>query len=150
MNTSVNPAIRSGALLAINLMLLMVWGFAGIDKLRSGIPAWFDDKFGATFLASFPGLSATFWLLTAAELAAFLLAGIALFRGEFIRRSTPIWLMSTLVWSLFVFLQLALGQWLTADFNGTFQMFVYFGITLLMLQFTMNTRREAKSGYDIE
>lgn len=143
MNTSANPLIRSGAWLAINLLMLMVWGFAGIDKLRSGIPSWFDGKFGPTFLARFPGLTMTFWLLTAAELAAFLLAAIALGRGEFIRRCTPIWLMSTLVWSLFVFLQLALGQWLTADYNGAFQMFTYFGMTLLMLHFVMASSREA-------
>ncbi|MBL9166789.1 MAG: hypothetical protein JNN07_03540 [Verrucomicrobiales bacterium] len=137
MNATITPLIRNGALLAINLLILMVWGFAGIDKLRSGVPSWFDGKFGPTFLASFPGLTATFWLLTASELAAFLLAAIALGRGEFIRRSTPIWLLATLVWSLFVFLQLALGQWLTADYNGTFQMFTYFGLTLLMLHFVM-------------
>ena len=54
---------RGGALLAINLLFLMVWGFAGIDKLRSGVPPWFDGKFGKTILATFPGLTALFWLL---------------------------------------------------------------------------------------
>jgi hypothetical protein len=40
-----------------------------------------------------------------------------------------------LAWSLFVFIQLAFGQWLTADYNSAFQLFVYFGVTLVSLQF---------------
>ena len=63
-----------GTLLAINLLYLIVWGCAGIDKLRTGVPSWFGDKFGQSFLARFPGLTATFWLLTVSELAAFALS----------------------------------------------------------------------------
>jgi hypothetical protein len=40
-----------------------------------------------------------------------------------------------LVWSLFVFVMLGFGQWLTGDFNGAFQLFAYFGFTLLALHF---------------
>ena len=126
---------RIGALLAINLLFLMVWGFGGLGKLQSGVPSWFGDKFGATILAKFPGLTASFWLLTVAELLAFALALLALLRGEFLGRRPTTWLGLMLVWSLFVFVQLGLGQWLTADYAGTFQLFAYFGITLLALQF---------------
>lgn len=135
MNTTVSSWSRSGALLAINLLFLMVWGFAGVGKIRSGVPSWFGDKFGSTILASFPGLTASFWLLTAAELFAFALALLALLRGEFIGRRPPAGLTVMLVWSLFVFIQLGLGQWLTAEYNGTFQLFVYFGVTLIALQY---------------
>ena len=128
---------RGGALLAINLLFLMVWGFAGIDKLRNGVPPWFDGKFGKTFLATFPGLTASFWLLAAAEIFAFVLALVALLRGEFLGRKPATWLTLMLVWSLFVFLQLGLGQWLTAEYTGTFQQFVYFGVTLVALQFVL-------------
>jgi hypothetical protein len=93
---------RGGALLAINLLFLMVWGFAGLGKVRSGVPAWFGDKFGATILARFPGLTASFWLLTLAELLAFALALAALLRGEFLSRGAPTWLKTMLVWSLVV------------------------------------------------
>ena len=51
---NLSQVARSGALLAINLQCLMVWGFSGIGKLNSGVPAWFGDKFGKTFFASFP------------------------------------------------------------------------------------------------
>ena len=113
----------------------MVWGFAGIGKLLSGPPSWFPDKFGKTILASFPGLTATFWLLAAAETLAFTFATIALLRGDFLARRPPTWLATMLAWSLFVFVQLSFGQWLTSEFNGTFQLFTYFGVTLVALQF---------------
>jgi hypothetical protein len=130
---------RTGALLAINLLFLMVWGFTGLGKLQSGVPSWFGDKFGATILSRFPGLTASFWLLAGAELLAFALALVALLRGEFLGHRSPTWLATMLVWSLFVFIQLGFGQWLTAEYNGTFQLFAYFGVTLVALQFVTPT-----------
>jgi hypothetical protein len=132
---------RSGALLAINILFVMVWGFAGIGKLLEGIPPWFGDKFGKTFLATFPGLTLTFWTLAASEVVALGLGVIALLRLEFLENFLDYipgrrWLTATLVWSLFVFLQLGFGQWLTAEYNGAFQQFVYFSGTLIALQFT--------------
>lgn len=126
--------VRWGTLLAINLLFLMVWGFTGIGKLVSGIPPWFGDKFGNTLLATVPGLSAAFWMLALAELLAFALAAAALLRGEPLGLRPPVVLQLTLVWSLFVFVQLGFGQWLTADYNATFQLFLYFCGTLVALQ----------------
>ena len=137
MNEMTLSLVRSGTLLAINLLFLMIWGFTGVGKLVSGMPSWFGDKFGTTILARFPGLTASFWLLTGAELLAFLLATTAILRVEFLRRRPPMCLALMLVWSLFVFVQLGLGQWLTSEFNGTFQLCAYFGVTLLALQFVL-------------
>jgi hypothetical protein len=147
MNTALPSLHRCGALLAINLLFLMVWGFTGIGKLLAGMPPWFGDKFGQTILARFPGLTASFWLLAIAEMLAFGLAVAALLRGEFLGRRPPIWLTTMLVWSLFVFIQLGFGQWLTAEFNGTFQLFAYFGVTLVALQFVTATA-QTPSGVD--
>lgn len=113
----------------------MIWGFASLSKLRDGMPAWFNDKFGQTFLATVPGLPTTFWLLTISELLAFALALAALARIEFLRQRSANVLSAAAVWSLFVFLQLGFGQWLTGEFNGAFQQFMYFCGTLLALQF---------------
>jgi len=135
MNPQTSVLLRSAVLLATNLLFLMVWGFAGIDKLLHGPPPWFDGKFGKTFLAGFPGLTATFWLLAVSELLAFTLAVVALVRIEFLRQRPAFFLLATLTWSLFVFLQLGFGLWLTADFNGGFQQFMYFTGTLIALHF---------------
>jgi hypothetical protein len=140
-NEQLQTLIQRGALLAINLLFLMVWGFTGIGKILSGLPSWFGEKFGQTFLARFPGLAPSFWLLTAAEVLAFSLALAALARAEFLPRRPPTCLALMLVWSLFVFVQLGFGQWLTSEFSGTFQLFVYFGVTLVALQFVLGLRR---------
>jgi len=140
---NVASILRPAALLAINLLLVMIWGFAGLGKLREGMPAWFDGKFGKTFFATFPGLPATFWLLTISELLAFALAIAALVRIEFVRRRPANLLSAAAVWSLFVFLQLGFGQWLTGDFNGAFQQFMYFCGTLLALQFVQASIKPA-------
>jgi len=124
---------RSGALLAVNLLFLMVWGFTGLGKLIAGVPPWFGDKFGATFMAKFPGLAAAFWILALAEVMAFALAAAALVTGEFLGRKPPRYLRLMLVWSLFVFVMLGFGQWLTSEFNATAQLFAYFAGTLVAL-----------------
>jgi len=146
MNTALPFLHRCGALLAINLLFLMVWGFTGIGKLFAGMPPWFGDKFGQTILARFPGLTASFWLVAIAEVLAFALAVAALLRGEFLGRRPPMWLTTMLVWSLFVFIQLGLGQWLTAEYNGTFQLFAYFGVTLVALQFVNSSAPRHSDG----
>ncbi len=134
---------RPAALLAINLLLLMIWGFAGWSKLRDGMPVWFDDKFGKTFFATFPGLPATFWILTVSEVVAFALALAALVRLEFLRQGAATLLSLTAVWSLFVFLQLGFGQWLTGEFGGAFSQFMYFCGTLVTLQFIQQPPKPA-------
>jgi hypothetical protein len=138
MNSHLPRIVRAGALLALTLSFLSIWGFAAIGKLLEGMPSWFEGKFGKTFLARFPGLTATFWLLTASELLAFALAVTALVRCEFLERQPTKCLPIMLVWSLFVFLQLGFGQWLTKEFNGGFQQFMYFSGTLLGLHFVLH------------
>jgi hypothetical protein len=113
----------------------MVWGFTGLGKLLQGKPDWFYDKFGQTILAKFPGLTASFWLLAGAETLAFLLALAAVGRGEFLEKRVPHILKSMLVFSLFVFVLLGFGQWLTNEYNGTAQLFAYFAGTLICLHF---------------
>ncbi len=146
MNPKLTTILRAAALLAINLLFLMVWGFTGLGKLVDGPPAWFPEKFGATILAKFPGLTATFWLLAIGEALAFGLAAAALVRGEFLGKRPPALLAAMLVWSLFLFVQLGLGQWLTAEFNGTQQLFMYFCGTLIALGFVAPGVAHSRSG----
>ncbi len=137
--------LRAGAILAINLHFLIIWGFTGIAKLLNGMPSWFGDKFGETMLASFPGLTATFWILALCESTAFVLAAISILRAEFLERRPPLFLTLSLVLSLFVFTGLAFGQWLTSDFNSTPLLFMYFVGTLIALQFVAPELRVASS-----
>src|SRR4029078_7909343 len=104
MTARFHTVVRAGALLAINILFVNLWGFAGLSKVRDGIPPWFGDKFGKTLLGSFPGLTITFWLLSISELLAFGLALLALLKLEFLERKPLRLLPSALLWSLFVFL----------------------------------------------
>jgi hypothetical protein len=130
-----NSVFRAAAMLAVNLLFLMVWGFTGLRKLIDGPPSWFPQKFGGTVLAKFPGLAGTFWILAIGEALAFAMAAAALLRGEFLGKRQPTLLSAMLVWSLFLFAQLGFGQWLTSEFNATQQLFMYFCGTLIALMF---------------
>ena len=146
MDPLANRWAQSMVRLAINLLYIMIWGFAGISKLIDGQPPWFAEKFGSTFLGRFPGVTASFWLVAAAELLTFLLAVTALLRGEFLGRRGMTYLTAALVMSLLVFVQLGFGLWLTHDFNGGFQQFVYFGVTLVALHTVQATDVQLKNG----
>jgi len=135
MNPKLTTVLRAAALLAITLLFLMVWGFTGLGKVISGPPDWLLEKFGPTILAKFPGVTATFWLLALGEVLAFGLAAASLVRGEFLGKRPPMLLAAMLTWSLFIFVQLGFGQWLTSEFNATQQLFMYFCGTLLALGF---------------
>ena len=135
--------VRAGSLLAVNFLFVNVWGFAAIGKLVDGRPAWFNDKFGPTFLGTFPGVKVSFWLIAVSELLAFALGVAALLRVEFLERRPPQLLPAMLAWSLFVFVQLGFGLWLTKDYNGGFQQFMYFSGTLVSLHFVWNARTDS-------
>jgi hypothetical protein len=138
MNLLSPRVVRASAFLAINLLFLTVWGFAGGSKLIDGMPSWFGAKFGKTFLGTFPGVTTTFWLLAGSELLAFGLGVMALLAVDFAGRKSAKFLPAMLAWSLFVFVELGFGLWLTGDFAGGFQQFMYFSGTLVALQFAVS------------
>lgn len=141
MNSNFQQLARLGALLAIQLFFLMMWGFAGIGKVATGVPVWWPDKFGKTILATVPGLNATFWLLTILEVLAFALAAIALLSGEFLGRKPAKLTLTMLVLGLLIFAMLGFGQWLTSEYVGAQQIFTYFCGTLIALQFVLSSPR---------
>lgn len=125
--------IRPAALLAILLLFLSTWGLAGPGKLTSAPPAWFADKFGPTFLGTFPGITASYYSIALGETLAALLALVALVRLEFLPGRPTVVTQWMLVLSLFIFAQLGFGQRLVQEFNSAASLFFYFGATLLAL-----------------
>lgn len=127
--------IRPVAVLAILLLFLTTWGLAGPGKLFSSPPAWFSEKFGATFLGTFPGIPASYYSIAIGETLAALLALAALLRREFLPGRVTVLTQWMLVLSLLIFAQLGFGQRLVGEFNSAASLFFYFGATLLALIF---------------
>jgi hypothetical protein len=129
-----NRAIRAVTLLLITLLLMMTWGIGGISKLFAGaVPEWFSKQFGGTFLASFPGLTASFYSIALLETAAAVAALVSLLRAEFVRGGRPTFLYVTVLLSLLLFVQLSLGKQIIGDFAGSHDLFMYFVGSLVAL-----------------
>jgi hypothetical protein len=139
-----NHWIRPAALLSILLLFATTWGLAGPGKLASGMPSWFGETFGKTFLATFPGLTLSYYSLAVGETVAFLLALAALVRLEFLPRRSTLVTQVMLVASLLIFVQLGFGQRLVREFDSAANLFFYFGFTLLALSYV----RRNESGQD--
>lgn len=115
-------------------LLVFCWGLPGVAKITSGgVPPWFSEQFEKTFLASFPGLTASFYSIAVLEVLAALAALASLLRGEFIRTVHPNFLLAAVSLSLLLFVQLFFGKQLLSDFDGTRDLFMYFAGTLVML-----------------
>lgn len=139
--------VRAVALLFITLLLLMTWGLGGLSKLfAGGVPDWFTQQFSKTFLASFPGLPASFYSIAILETLAALLALASLLTGEFLRAARPIALYAAIGLSLLLFVQLSLGKQITADFAGSHDLFMYFVGTLVMLMVVRSLDGAAGAG----
>jgi hypothetical protein len=116
--------IRNFAIIFIYAVLL---GTSTYDKWKSlTTPDWFKKQFENTFISKLPGgATLGYWfiatfeaVLTMAFLASFFSAAILPF---------------ALVGSLFLFGVLLFGLRLTYDFQGSANMFTYFGTTLVSL-----------------
>lgn len=133
------PIINDRALKALvyaptAFLLTITWAFPGVGKLASGgVPDWFSEQFGKTFLASFPGLTASYYSIALLESLAGLVALASLLRGEFLRPVRPTFLLAAIFLSLLLFVQLNFGKQLLADYDGTHDLFMYFAAALVML-----------------
>jgi hypothetical protein len=96
-------------------------------------PEWFLKQFGGTLLDVFPGsITLNYYLIATFEM--FVTLGFlgSLIRREFLPGRAKPWLITSLFVAQFVFVALGFGLRLTQDFHGAFELFVYFGATLLI------------------
>lgn len=135
MNALINDrTIRALTFALIASLLAMLWGFPGIAKfLSGGVPEWFVGQFGKTFLASFPGLFASYYSIALLETLAAIASLISLLRAECLRAARPVFLYVALALSLLLFVQLNLGKQLVMDYAGIHDLYMYFAATLLMM-----------------
>lgn len=128
------PKANQLVVLVVNLLVLELWGFASIGKIHSGVPNWFIELFKNTHFEMIPGLSASFWMIVAAEFTAFFLALISLLRMEFLKDRLP-FLRAALLMGVVNFLMLEFGVLVASDMKGQERLFNYFVLSLVIYLF---------------
>lgn len=120
---SIQPVINY----AIIFIYVLLFGTAALDKWKSlSTPEWFHKQFEKTFINQLPGkASVGYWLIATAEAALTFIFIASIFNFAF--------LPYALLGSLFLFGILLFGLRITYDFQGSANMFIYFGTTLLSL-----------------
>lgn len=114
---------------AIIFIYTLLFATAAWDKWKTlSTPEWFVKQFDNTFIKRMPGGAALgYWVIAALEGLLALAFIASVFNFAF--------LPFALVGSLFLFGILLFGLRITYDFQGSANMFVYFGTTLLSLFF---------------
>jgi len=113
--------------LAIILMYILLFGTAAFEKWKTlSTPEWFSKQFANTCIAKLPGgASVGYWIIATLEA----LLSLGFFLSVFNFALLPYALLG----SLFLFGILLFGLRITYDFQGSANMFIYFGVTLLAL-----------------
>ncbi|AZZ36274.1 hypothetical protein CIK05_05545 [Bdellovibrio sp. qaytius] len=114
---------------AIIFIYAVLFGTAAYDKWQTlSMPEWFGKQFEKTFIRKLPGGAAVgYWFIASLEALLALVFVISIFNF--------VLLPYALLGSLFLFGILLFGLRITYDFQGSANMFVYFGTTLLSLFF---------------
>ena len=123
--TSFQPIINT----AIIFIYVLLFGTAAFDKWKSlSTPEWFIKQFENTFINKLPGgASVGYWFIATFEAILTVVFLISIFNF--------VLLPYALLGSLFLFGTLLFGLRITYDFQGSANMFIYFGTTLLSLFF---------------
>ncbi len=97
-----------------------------------GTPEFFKKQFEHTFLAAFPGLGTSYYLLAAMEGVVALLVLVSLFTGDWLPdHERKDWLKLAIAAAALTFAALGFGQNLTDQYAGAAELFGYFGATLV-------------------
>lgn len=114
---------------AIIFIYALLFGTAAYDKWKTlSTPEWFSKQFENTFVSKLPGgASLGYWFIASFEALLALGFVISIFNFAL--------LPYALLGSLFLFGILLFGLRVTYDFQGSANMFIYFGTTLLSLYF---------------
>jgi hypothetical protein len=129
-------------LLPIYVLFLYTWLMTGLGKFMSGgVPDFFIQKFGETFLAQVPGLTVAYYQIAFFELAAGLVFLISLLKLEFLPGRDKSFLLLGLFLSQVTFAMLGFGLRLTQDHAGAASIFFYMGATAVFGMLVWNQNR---------
>ena len=118
---------------------LMVGGlmfYSGKDKLFDSdrnAPPWLEEQFAGTFIDTFPGTDAAWFILGVLEFGVFLLFLASLVRLEFLPHREKSILQVGLSLALLTYACMAFGQTVSGQFEGTASLYTYFASTVIIL-----------------
>ena len=118
---------------------LMVGGlmfYSGHEKLFDDdgkAPAFIKDQFAGTFMDTFPGTNAAWFILGVLEFGVFLLLVASVIRLEFLPHRDKSLLQVALAFAALTFAFLAFGQTATRQYEATASLYTYFASTVVIL-----------------
>ncbi|NBX79451.1 MAG: hypothetical protein EBQ94_03575 [Flavobacteriales bacterium] len=126
----------------ILLLYISLAGIAGIHKVLGDFPpVWFFEKFKSSFLNWVPGgIWFSFVLIVVLEIAIAVLFSIALIKGEFKAQAKQTFSYLGFITSLTLFVILFFGSFLVQDYDNGFNDFVYFGVTVFLMNYFTNEK----------
>jgi hypothetical protein len=127
----------------ILLLYISLAGIAGIHKLLGDFPpTWFFEKFKGSFLNWVPGgIWLSFVLIVILEISIAILFSIALIKGEFKAQAMQTFSYFGFIASLALFVILFFGSFLVQDYDNGFNDFVYFGVTVFLMNYFMEEKK---------
>ncbi len=132
-------------LLPVYALFLYTWIITGASKLfGAGVGESFKTDFGSTFLASFPGLTVTYYQIAVFELIAGVLFLVSLAKLEFLPKRAKTFLELGLFMSMVNFAMLGFGLRLIGRNDGAASLFFYFGATAAITVFALYDSKAAK------
>jgi hypothetical protein len=138
---------------SVYFLVGVLFFYSGEQKLLKGHgkpPAAIVQQFKGTFLDTFPGIDAIWWILSILEFSVFVILAVSLLLGEFLPSRRKRLLLVGLSLALLTFACLSFGQTATGNNAGTASLYTYFGATavviLLVLLLPPNRPRAWLSG----
>lgn len=122
-------------LIPVYLLFMGTFLQASLEKFMSGgVPEWFNKQFSGTILNAFPGaLGIQYYGIAILEVSVVILFAISGIRMEFMPGASREFLRAALVIALFTFFALGFGLRMGGDYQGAANLFMYFGVTFLIL-----------------
>jgi uncharacterized membrane protein YphA (DoxX/SURF4 family) len=123
---------------SVYFLVGVLFFYSGEQKLFKGHgepPPSIKQQFQGTFLDTFPGVDAIWWILSILEFSIFVVLAVSLLTGEFLPRRRKRLLLVGLSLALFTFACLSFGQTITG--NSAASIYGYFGATAIILMLVL-------------
>ena len=127
----------------ISLLYIALGATTGIQKLSGEFPpTWFTEKFSGTIIGMIPGgLPVSYVIIVLLEIIIALLFSFSLIKKEFRSGTENTFSIMGFYAALILFLILFFGSFLARDYDNGFSDFVYFGVTVYLMNLYLKGKK---------